>query len=113
MSRKEIKGKKQNLVKILKEEDEKIRLNKSVNLAKGVGASTTRIVSITTESGIGTLLSNEITETEVVQNIQQALQTETMIDMRETAAKNFWIAMVAAIAAVLTATVALVAVLAI
>ncbi len=113
MTRKEIEQKKKEKVEILKLEDRRARLEKLKKLAKEVGASTTRTVATTHQSGMvtGTGFSNEITETEIVQNIEVALQTATMIDMCNTASRNFWIAVVAAIAAVVSALVACIAVL--
>jgi len=75
--------------------------------AKEVGASTTRMVRCVDDP----LASNKITETEIVQNIEVALQTATMIDMCKTSAKNYKIAIVSAIAAALSAWVALIAIL--
>ncbi len=105
MRRKEIKQQQTEKITILTEEDARIRLEKLQELAKKVGASTTRMVSTTNQSGIvvGTMLSNKITETEIVQNIEQALQTASMFDMCRTAARNFWFTMLAALAAFLSA----------
>jgi hypothetical protein len=46
-------------------------------------------------------VENVITESEIVHNIQVALQTETTIDMSKTAARNFWIALISAATALL------------
>ena len=42
-------------------------------------------------------------EAELVDNIHQALQTATMINMCQTASKNYWIAFVAALVALASA----------
>ena len=55
--------------------------------------------------GGGTILPKE-REAEHIRSINQALQTAAMIDMCKTAARNFWIAIVAAIAAVVSAVAA-------
>jgi hypothetical protein len=94
--------KKKELTETLREEDASARLEKLQRLAKQVGASVMRMERgrlITDSSGRITseeMSRNAITETEIVQNIQGALQTETMIDMCKTAGRNFWIAVAAA-----------------
>lgn len=97
---------KRKLVEILKEEHAGVRLNKLTALAKEVGASTTRMVRYTEEP----LASNKITETEIVQNIEVALQTASMIDMCKNTTRNFFLALIAAVAALLSALAAWVAV---
>jgi len=102
MNRTEIEKKRKELTETLKEEDASARLDKLQRLAKQVGASVMRMERgrlITDSSGRITseeMSQNAITETEIVQNIQAALQTETMIDMCKTAGRNFWIAVAAA-----------------
>jgi len=44
----------------------------------------------------------EITESEIVHNIQEALRTETMIEMSRISAQNFWIAVIASMVAVIS-----------
>jgi hypothetical protein len=109
MTRKEIETKKRELTEILKEESARSRLEKLQKLAKEVGASVTRMEKIPLRHD-GTIHaqivysnpSNEITETEIVHNIQVALQTETMIDMCKTASRNFIIALAASAIALLS-----------
>jgi len=109
MTRKEIAVYRQNLCTILAIEDEGQRLKKLEQLAKKVGAGYihTEIAATTTiKTATGsetTIHQNPISESELVLNINNALQTETMIDVCKTAARSFWITMVAAIAAVLSA----------
>jgi len=115
MTRKEIEGKKKGLADILREENTEVRLKKLQELAREVGASVTRIEKVETQKDIHGYIhskpSNEITEMEIVHNIQVALQTETMIDMCKTASRNFIIAMVASITAFLSMIAAWVAAL--
>ncbi|MBA7673315.1 hypothetical protein ES703_81510 [subsurface metagenome] len=117
MTRKEIQECRQRLREILKNTDEKKRLDNIKELAREVGASTahTKIVGATTSQRgtmtVTEIYQNPISESELVQNINFALQAETMIDMCNTASRNFWIAVVAAIAAVVSALVACIAVL--
>lgn len=95
---KEIRGYEEKLAKILKQPDASNRLENLTELAKEVGASSTRMWFRTTPEGrLRGPPSNMITETEIVQNIHQALQTATMIDMCKTASRNFIIALVATI----------------
>jgi len=88
MTRKEIDKKKQELVETLKKEDATERLKGLHRLAQEVGASITRIEKVETQRDacghVYYKVSNEITETEIVHNIQMALQTETMLDMCKT-----------------------------
>lgn len=93
MTRKEIEQKKARLDEILKkEEDAAKRLENLQKLAKEVGASVTRMEKVTTGTDrVGTILykiSNEITETEIVHNIQVALQTETMVEACRISARS-------------------------
>ena len=94
------------LVEILKKEEARVRLNELTDLAKKVGASTTRMVRYIDES----LASNKITETEIVQNIEVALQTASMIDMCKIATRNSFLALIAAVSALLSALAAWIAV---
>ena len=118
MNRKEIAKKKQELIETLKKDDASDRLKDLQVLAHEVGASITRMERgrlITDSSGNITseeMSRNAITETEIVQNIQAALQTETMIDMCKTAGRNFWIAVAAAIIALFAMVAAWVAAMA-
>jgi len=76
-------------------------------LAKKIGASTRSwYVHPTTGEPKG----YDAGISDLIDNIHQALQTLTMIDMCETAARNFWIVVVAAIAAASSAVTAWVAV---
>ena len=105
MKRAEIEQNKIKLNEILKMEDARVRLEKLVALAKEVGASVTRIDKVLIQKDIMGYQKygeeNRISESEIVHNIQFALQTETMIDMSKTAAKNFWIALTSVIIALL------------
>ncbi len=119
MTPKEIRGYEETLAKILKEPDANERLNNLTELAKEVGASSTRMWFRTTPEGrLRGPPSNMITETEIVHNIKVALQTATMINMSKSSAsmckiasRNYKIALVAAGAALLSALAAWIAVL--
>jgi uncharacterized protein YutE (UPF0331/DUF86 family) len=114
MTRKEIETKKRELTEILKENDAGVRLEKLQRLAKEVGASVTRMEKVQTGHDAAHLyysFENVITESEIVHNIQVALQTETTVDMCKTAARNFIIALVASIIACLSMIAAWVAAL--
>ena len=108
MNRPEIEKKKKELTETLKEEDARARLEKLQRLAKEVGASVIRMERgrlIADSSGRITseeMSRNAISETEIVHNIQVAFQTETMLDMCKTAARNFWIAVIASLIAFLS-----------
>jgi hypothetical protein len=109
MTRKEIAGYRQKLRNILNKDDDEERLNELEQLAKEVGAGyvNTKIAGTSTvPDGNGTLTTihqNPISESELVLNINNALQTETMIDLCKTAARNFWIAVVAVLIAFVSA----------
>lgn len=113
MTRKEIAEYRQRLHKILNIEDENQRLGELKQLAKEVGAGyehTEIATATTTTTTTGnetrhdtTTYSNPISESELVLNINNALQTEIMIDMCKTATKNYRIAFVAVIAAAFSA----------
>ena len=109
MTREEIERYRQKLRNILKnEQDEGKRLEALKDLAKEVGAGYvhTKIAPTTTTvpdgNGFLTTIHRNpisISESELVLNINNALQIETMIDMCKTAAKNYKIAVYSAIAA--------------
>ncbi len=112
MTREEMAVYRQRLRTILINKDDGQRLKELKQLAKKVGAGYVHTeiapIAITTPNGNGseTIIHQNpiaISESELVLNINNALQTETMIDMCKTAARNFWITMVVAIAAVLSA----------
>jgi len=104
MTREEIEGYRQELRTILNKDDGQ-RLEELKELAKKVGAGYvhTQIATTTTKktaTGSETsIYQNPISESELVLNINNALQTETIIDMCKTASRNFWIAILAALAA--------------
>ena len=105
MTRKEIEQKKARLVEILKEGNSDKRRKDLEELAKIVGASITRMGKTPCHQNIDGKIcyttSNEITETEIVHNIQFALQTETMVETCRISARNFWVALVATVIALL------------
>lgn len=117
MTNKEIETHRQKLADILADDKESTenRREKLEKLAQKVGASITRTGQILTKSDVyGKQHYNEenvITETEIVYNIQVALQTATMINMGKTGSRNFWIALIATIAAVISAVAAWAAVM--
>ena len=122
MKRKEIAEYRQRLNKILNMEDQGTRVGELKRLAKEVGAgyehteiaAVTATTTHTTWSGTlheTTTHENSISESELVLNINNALQTETMIDMCNTASRNFWIALTSAIIALLAMVAAWAAVL--
>lgn len=102
-------GYRQELCTILNNEDEDQRYKELKQLAKKVGAGyvNTKIAGISTvPHGKGFArpkYENHISESELVLNINNALQTEMMMDMCNTAARNFWIAVIASIAAMVSA----------
>lgn len=110
MTHKEIAVYRQELCCILNTiKDEGERLEALKEFAKKVGAGyvhTTIACSDTIKEGTKTTTTtwqNPISESELVLNINNALQTETMIEVCKTAARNYKIAIAAAIAAVLSA----------
>jgi len=115
MTRDKIAEYRHKLRTILNNEDDDQRLEGLVQLAKEVGAGyvDTKIAGISTvHRGAGiekTIHQDTISESELVLNINNALQTETMIDMCNTAARNLWISIGAAIVAFLSALAAWVA----
>lgn len=111
MTREKISEYRQELRTILNK-DEGQRFEELKKLAKKVGAGYIHTgiapIAITTPNGKGseTIIHQNpiaISESELVLNINNALQTETMIDVCKIAARNFWVTMLAAIAAVLSA----------
>lgn len=107
--REDIAKHRQELQTILNKEDEKERYKDLKKLAKEVGAGyvNTKIAGISTNPHNKGLArpkyENHITESELVININNALQTETMIYMCNIAARNYHIAVWAAIAAAVSA----------
>ncbi|MBN2182303.1 MAG: hypothetical protein JW715_10345 [Sedimentisphaerales bacterium] len=101
----EIKKKREELASILREENAESKLEKLQKLAKEVGASVTRIEKVEklrdTTGVVKYESSNEITESEIVHNIQESLQTETMIEMCRISNRNFWVALSATVIALL------------
>jgi hypothetical protein len=114
MTREEIEKKRKELTNILIEEDAEKRLEKLQQLAKEVGASITRMekVEIQRDSrgAVRYQTSNEITETEIVHNIQVALETWTMVDVCKTSARNCKVSLSATVIAFLAMLAAWVAV---
>jgi len=113
MTRTQIAEYRQRLRNILGQTtDEKERLNKLEDLAKEVGAGyvNTKIVgSSTIEESMGKATytyHNTISESEIVLNINNALQTETMIDVCKISARGNWIAVVVGVIAFLSAVAA-------
>jgi len=110
MTRKEITVYRQKLRDILNnEKNESKRLKALKELARKIGAGyvhTKIVCSDTIKEGTTTTTNvhqNPISESELVLNINNTLQTEIMIVVCSTAARNFWITVAAAIAAVLSA----------
>ena len=106
----------QNLRTILNTDDDKQRYKDLEQLAKEVGAGyvNTTIVGAFKTSRPGELIKpqNPISESELVLNINNALQTETMINMCNIAAGNFKAAMTSAKTSFVSALVAMVSALA-
>jgi hypothetical protein len=117
VTREEIAVYRQRLREILNIKDEVKRLGELKQLSKEVGAGykhteiaavITTPVTTETKKGSETVLHRSayqktISESELVLNINNALQTETMIDMCKTASRNYWIFFVTAIAAIFSA----------
>jgi len=118
MTREKIAEYRQNLHTILNTDNEKQRYKDLEQLAKEVGAGyvNTKIVcSDTRKEGTATITNirqNPISESELVLNINNALQTETMINMCNIAAGNFKAAMTSARTSFVSALVAMVSALA-
>jgi len=108
MTREKISEYRQKLRTILNKDGGQ-RFEELKQLAKEVGAGyvNTKIAGTSTiPDGKGTLTTihqNLISESELVLNINNALQTETMIDVCKTAARNFWVAIIATIIALISA----------
>jgi hypothetical protein len=113
MSLKEIKEHRQELVDIQKDPNEKERMEALKELAKTIGAGTvhTKIAgSTTSKTGTGTSISihqDPISESELIQNINNSLQTAMMLSMCKIANKNYKCAILASIAAILSASTTL------
>ena len=109
MTDNEIEEYRQELADILADDkkDGQNRRGKLEKLAQKVGASITRSGQILTKTDTQGRQhyeeANVITETEIVHNIQVALQTASMIMMCKISSRNFWIAVSAMIAAVISA----------
>jgi len=99
MTLKEIDARKNELKEILRQENEVIRLKELKKPAKKTGASAARFRGTLSEEYQS---PNIITEGEIVHNIQETLQTETMIEMSRISAQNFWIAVIASMVAVIS-----------
>ncbi|MBW8034687.1 MAG: hypothetical protein FVQ79_03270 [Planctomycetes bacterium] len=107
--REDIANNRQELQEILKNDTEKERYKALKELAKKVGAGyvNTTIAGVSTQphnQGIARQkYENHISESELVLNINNALQTETMIDMCNISAGNYKIAGWATMAAAFSA----------
>jgi hypothetical protein len=102
MTNKEIENKRNKLIQIVNMPSgtEGPRLNKLRELALEVGASHKSVRGIETAK-----------EAELVVGIQDALQTASMINACKIASRNFWIALIATMAAVISAIAAWAAVI--
>ena len=110
MSLKEIKKHRQKLIQIQKMPEENERIEALKDLCKVVGAGTvhTKITGATTSktTGSGTItrtFQNPISESELIQNINDSLQTGTMVEMCRLSGNNVIVAIVAASAACISA----------
>ena len=109
MSLEEIKEHKQTLVDIQKKPNEKERMEALKELAKMIGAGTvhTKIAgATTTKTGTVTSTSihqNPISESELIQNIDNSLQTATMVEMCRVSGNNYIVSVLATLAAFLSA----------
>jgi len=108
MTRKKIAAHRQELCRILNTiEDEGERLEALKELAKKVGVGSMRKGKVLIKQDIyGEQKYQEadlITEGELVLNINNALQTDTMVDMCTIAARNSWVAIIATIIALISA----------
>lgn len=92
MAHKEIEGHKQRLVDIKNMSHVGERNEAYIELGAKLGAS-----------GCGSNLLPAEREVEHIRGINQALQTATMIDMCAIAARNFWVAIIATIIALISA----------
>ncbi len=110
MTSAEIKTARLKLIEITDSNDlEPQRKQKLKELAKEIGAGTihTEQVEATVYNGGLHKPQNTISESELVQNIHQALQTAMMLNMCKIANKNYKCAIIASIAAMLSASAAL------
>jgi len=94
MTLKEIRQKRKKLAEILRNNSTAQRLGDLVKLAQEVGASTIRMGRTTGDPN--EIIQNVITESEIVQNINTALQTASMLVMSKAAV---WAAITASISA--------------
>jgi hypothetical protein len=97
----EINSARQQLMQVTdSNDDESARIAKLEKLAKMVGAGTidTKIIG----SDRNRMLQNTISEAELVQNINQALQTHMLFDSCSTANKQYKIAVFATIIAIVS-----------
>jgi len=109
MTREEINSAMQDLIQITDSNDtERERICQLEMLAKRVGAGTinTRIAGSTEYEGVLYRPQTPIQEAELVQNINQALQTHMMMDSCKTANKQYKIAVLAAVVAALSTLIA-------
>lgn len=97
MSHKEIKEAKKRLLKIMRMEASKAQSDALHQLAMDVGASTFRLEEQGRVSGKFGDLSrqNVITETEIVHNINEALESSVVILMGRAATRSYWITLLA------------------
>ena len=95
MTHKQIEKYRATLVEILNQQKSQERTDALFKLAKEIGASTGRKRS-----------GEDVDPVGLVDNIHQALQTATMIDMCRTASKNCWMALVSALVALISAVAA-------
>ena len=105
MTHKEFKRKRRTLTEIVAEEHVGKRSEELQRLAKEVGVSITRTSRIKIghyASNVYYKTSNEITEPEVVNNIQEIPKTETMIDMCKPSERNYKVDLIATTIALLT-----------
>ena len=110
MTFKEIKKYRRELVEIQNKSDDKTRLDELRQLASKVGASVIKLQKVLKKEN-GSIAhrkiyetQNEITEMEIVQNINDALRTESRIN-------TYKVMIITAVAAVVSAVVALIALL--
>lgn len=92
MTHKKIEGYRQRLIDIKNMSNPGERSKAYIELGAKLGAS-----------GCGRDIPPGERDAEHIRSINQALQTATVIDMCKVASRNFWITMVTAIAAVLSA----------
>ena len=99
----EIEAYRQELRDILNKKDDRQRYQELIQLAKKVGAGyihSKTSATITTKHSTGSetnILSDPISESELVLNINNALQTETMINALKIANRSWIVALIAAV----------------